>query len=185
MMTQVFVIWLVLQWIGGGHLARSEAHSGIFNDEDIQRHDSACTGLITLRGTSGFRVLTSNLTAAVRKISVVEAEVEGCWCWHLYSGRQGTGKRLELGRGVHSPNSLNVKSVYIVECTEARSFFKEAVLSDNEVGERRKTSPPTTTTVKVTTRTTSTTSTSTSPPTTTTTCTTSTSTTTTATTTTT
>ena len=43
-MTQVFVFWLVLQWIGGGHLARSEAHSGIFNDQDIQRHDSACTG---------------------------------------------------------------------------------------------------------------------------------------------
>merc|ERR1712181_196623 len=163
MMTQVFVIWLVLQWIGGGHLARSEAHSGIFNDQDIQRHDSACTGLITLRGPSGFQVLTSNLTAAVRKISVVEAEVEGCWCWHLYSGRQGTGKRLELGRGVHSPNSLNVKSVYIVECTEARSFFKEAVLSDNEVGGRRKTSPPTTTTCTTSTSTTTTATTTTTP----------------------
>ena len=32
-------------------------------------------------------MLTSNLTA-VRKMSVWQAEVEGCWCWHLYSGRQ-------------------------------------------------------------------------------------------------
>ena len=45
------------------------------------------SGLITLRGPSGLQVLTSNLTA-VRKMSVWQAEVEGCWCWHLYSGRQ-------------------------------------------------------------------------------------------------
>merc|ERR1719430_2250921 len=103
--------------------------------------------------------LTSNITA-VRKISVVQAEVEGCWCWHLFTGRQGTGKRLELGRGVHTPNSLNVKSVYIVECTEARSFFQEEILPEKEIGRR------TTTTA---TRTTSATLTSAPPPTTTTT----------------
>merc|ERR1719370_8399 len=154
----------------GGHLVRSQpAHSGIFNDQDIQRHDSACPGLITLRGPSGFRVLTSNLTA-VRKMSVHQAEVEGCWCWHLYSGRQGTGKRPELGRGVHSPNSLNIKSVFIVECTEARSFFQEEILPDKEIGRRTATttkrttsatsaSPPTTTTPPYTTSTTTTTTT--------------------------
>merc|ERR1719495_980015 len=80
--------------------------------------------------------LTSNITA-VRKISVVQAEVEGCWCWHLFTGRQGTGKRLELGRGAHSPKSLNVKSVFMVECTETRSFFQEAIMSSSsEIGRR-------------------------------------------------
>ena len=45
MMTPVFAFCLILQWIWGGHLARSEpSHSGILNDQDIQRHDSACTG---------------------------------------------------------------------------------------------------------------------------------------------
>merc|ERR1719370_2208605 len=83
--------------------------------------------------------LTSNITA-VRKISVVEAEVEGCWCWHLYTGRQGTGKRLELGRGAHSPKSLNVKSVFMVECTKTRSFFQEAIMSSSEIGLGRRTS---------------------------------------------
>merc|ERR1711962_1737997 len=83
--------------------------------------------------------LTSNITA-VRKISVVQAEVEGCWCWHLFTGRQGTGKRLELGRGAHSPKSLNVKSVFMVECTETRSFFQEAIMSSSEIGLGRRTS---------------------------------------------
>merc|ERR1719370_615370 len=83
--------------------------------------------------------LTSNITA-VRKISVVQAEVEGCWCWHLYTGRQGTGKRLELGRGAHSPKSLNVKSVFMVECTKTRSFFQEAIMSSSEIGLGRRTS---------------------------------------------
>merc|ERR1712223_819026 len=83
--------------------------------------------------------LTSNITA-VRKISVVEAEVEGCWCWHLYTGRQGTGKRLELGRGAHSPKSVNVKSVFMVECTKTRSFFQEAIMSSSEIGLGRRTS---------------------------------------------
>merc|ERR1711962_364090 len=82
--------------------------------------------------------LTSNITA-VRKISVVQAEVEGCWCWHLYTGKQGTGKRLELGRGAHSPKSLNVKSVFMVECTETRSFFQEAIMSSSEIGLGRRT----------------------------------------------
>merc|ERR1711962_223966 len=83
--------------------------------------------------------LTSNITA-VRKISVVQAEVEGCWCWHLYTGRQGTGKRLELGRGAHSPKSLNVKSVFMVECAKTRSFFQEAIMSSSEIGHGRRTS---------------------------------------------
>merc|ERR1719495_399443 len=83
--------------------------------------------------------LTSNITA-VRKISVVQAEVEGCWCWHLFTGRQGTGKRLELGRGAHSPKSLNVKSVFMVECTKTRSFFQEAIMSSSEIGLGRRTS---------------------------------------------
>merc|ERR1719153_2252282 len=82
--------------------------------------------------------LTRNITA-VRKISVVQAEVEGCWCWHLFTGRQGTGKRLELGRGAHSPKSLNVKSVFMVECTKTRSFFQEAIMS-SEIGLGRRTS---------------------------------------------
>merc|ERR550534_300274 len=122
--------------------------------------------------------LTSNITA-VRKISVVQAEVEGCWCWHLYTGRQGTGKRLELGRGAHSPKSLNVKSVFMVECTETRSFFQEAIMSSSEIGLGRRTSaqrafasstikatttrtlpPPTTTTTTTSTKTTTTTTTS-------------------------
>ena len=44
-MTRVFAFCLFLQWMTGGQLVTwSEAHSGIFNDQDIQRHDSACPG---------------------------------------------------------------------------------------------------------------------------------------------